>query len=290
MIRLLLVALSVLTVSGQSRNEKRDFRNRIWSGGVVPAAAPKGQIKLVSWNIERGQRFDGVAAALVREAPDIVLLQEVDLNAKRSKSIHVPEELGRQLRMPYAFAAEFIELGQGKSSSPAYHGQAVLAAAALAYPSIIRFSEQTDYWRPRWFLPDWAIFQRRIGGRLAMAVKVDLKPNPIMVYNVHLESRESERLRLEQMKEVLAHAEKYASQEITVIAGDLNVSGPDSPVIQAVLAAGFQKAVGGEITTSRGAPLDWIFVRGKVHFADGKIHSDVRASDHYPVTVQLATQ
>jgi endonuclease/exonuclease/phosphatase family metal-dependent hydrolase len=127
-----------------------------------------------------------------------------------------------------------------------------------------------------------------VGGRLALAAELEAGARRVVVYNVHLESRGFEELRLRQIREVLAHVNRYANTTPVVIAGDLNVSGPTSPVIQAILRAGFFKAVGGEVTTARGAPLDWIFVRGNLRFSEGRVHSEVHASDHYPITVRLA--
>jgi endonuclease/exonuclease/phosphatase family metal-dependent hydrolase len=109
----------------------------------------------------------------------------------------------------------------------------------------------------------------------------------VVVYNVHLESRGPESMRLSEMREVLADASKHAATTPVVIAGDLNVSGPESPVIRAILEAGFRTAIGGEVTTARGAPLDWIFVKGPVSHADGKVGKEILASDHYPLTVKL---
>ncbi|MCW5979850.1 MAG: endonuclease/exonuclease/phosphatase family protein [Bryobacteraceae bacterium] len=266
-----------------------DFRDRIWRGGsAAEAQEERNDFRLVSWNIERGQQLEGVAAALGRETADILLLQEVDRNARRSGSVDIAEDLARRFKMNYVFAAEFLELGQKTSASPAYQGQAVLASLPIRSASIVRFTHQSDYWRPRWFIPNWAVFQRRVGGRLALAAEIQAGRRAIVVYNVHLESRGPEAVRLRQMQEVLAHALKHSGAMPIVIAGDLNVASASSPVIQAILEAGFRTAVGGQATTARGAPLDWIFVRGDLGFSDGSVKSEVRASDHYPVTVRIS--
>jgi endonuclease/exonuclease/phosphatase family metal-dependent hydrolase len=241
----------------------------------------------LSWNIERGQQFQAVAATLASAPADILLLQEVDLNAARSGSRHIPEELARRLGLHYVFGAEFLESGQGTSKSPAYHGQAVLTSLPVRSASIIRFTVQSDFWRPRWFVPDWPVFQRRVGGRLALSAELEAGSRRLVVYNVHLESRGPETLRLRQIQQVLAHADKFHRGASIAMAGDLNVSGPSSPVIAAILGAGFRTAVGGDITTARGAPLDWIFVRGDVGFAGGAVRREVRASDHYPLAVRI---
>ena len=108
------------------------------------------------------------------------------------------------------------------------------------------------------------------------------------MYNLHLESKGREVLRVVQVEEVLADVAKYPEGTAIVVAGDLNVEGADSPVIGRMEKAGFRRAAGGKVTTRRGDPLDWIFVRGPVEARDARILSDVRASDHYPVVVTLS--
>jgi endonuclease/exonuclease/phosphatase family metal-dependent hydrolase len=241
----------------------------------------------MTWNIERGQQLDVVATVLKQEAPTVALLQEVDLNASRTGRKHVAEELARRLAVNYRFAAEFEELGQGSSRDPAYHGQAILTALRVSSERFIRFRDQSGYWRPRWFLPNWAMLQRRVGGRLALVIEVGAAPHPFVLYNVHLESRESESLRLRQIDEVIADAQRYPATTPVILAGDLNTRGASPPAIASLLRAGFRQAAGNEVTTTHGTAIDWIFVRGAVHFSEGFVHRDIRASDHYPLTVQI---
>jgi len=228
-----------------------------------------------------------VKAALREHSPALALLQEVDRDARRTGRRNIPEELARELGLSYLFAAEFEELGQGSRDAPAYHGQAILTALPVSSTRIIRFTRQTGYWQPRWFLPNWAVFQRRTGGRLTLAAEVQTAQQRLVIYNVHLESRGPEDLRLSQIEEVLADSRRYPDGTPILIAGDLNTRKPSSSAIAALLKAGFRKAVGDEVTTIRGAALDWIFVRGPVSFEEGAIHRDVRASDHFPLSVRI---
>jgi len=245
-------------------------------------------LQVLSWNIERGSRFPAVRETLVEKAPELLLLQEVDLNARRSGGRNVAEELARRLLLNYIFAAEFEELGQATDPSSAYHGQAILTSLPMRAARVVRFQAQSGYWRPRWFLPNWPILQRRRGGRLALVAEVGEQEAPLVVCNVHLESRGSERRRLSQLEDLLADLQAYEDSTPVVIAGDFNVSSPSSPVIRRLEQARFRKALGGAVTTKRGATLDWIFVRGDMTFRDAVVHEDVKASDHYPLTVRLS--
>jgi endonuclease/exonuclease/phosphatase family metal-dependent hydrolase len=261
--------------------------DKVFQGGSAATVAASCDTKLVTWNIERGQQLAAVTAALERLAPSVALLQEVDVHAARTGRKHVAEELARKLGMNYLFAPEFDELGQGQKGKPAYHGQAILTAWHIASARMLRFRQQTDYWQPRWFLPNWALLQRRDGGRLALAAELGTGPRRMVVYDVHLESRGPEDLRLRQIEDVLADVHRYPADTPIVIAGDLNTRRPDPPATAALVKAGFRKAMGQEVTTTHGTALDWVFVRGPLVFAEGTIHRSIQASDHFPLSVRI---
>ena len=244
-------------------------------------------MKVLSWNIERGLRLRDVTEILRRQGASLVLLQEVDLNSRRTARKNIAEELARSLRMPYLFAAEFEELGQGGRHLPAYHGQAILTSLAASSPRIIRFEHQTGFWRPRWYLPNWPVFQRRVGGRLALVAEVDFGGRPLVVYNAHLESRGSEQLRKVQIEEILADTRRYPADAPILIAGDFNTRVTSAPAVKALFEAGFHIAAGRQVTNTRGQALDWIFVRGPLTCQTGAVHRDVAASDHFPLTVVI---
>jgi endonuclease/exonuclease/phosphatase family metal-dependent hydrolase len=261
--------------------------DRIWQGGATTPIDGGCELEILSWNIERGQQLQAAASTIKQLAPAIALLQEVDVNAARTGRKNVAEELARQSGVNYIFAAEFEELGQGGRQSPAYHGQAILTALRASSPRFLRFRDQNDYWRPRWFVPNWAIFQRREGGRLALVAEVQTGSRRLVVYNVHLESRGTEDLRLRQMQEIIEDMQRYPGDTAILVAGDLNTRIASPPAVTALQKAGFRTAAGGEVTTTRGAALDWILVRGPVTFTGAKVHRDVRASDHFPLTLRI---
>jgi endonuclease/exonuclease/phosphatase family metal-dependent hydrolase len=244
-------------------------------------------VKVVSWNIERGLRLPDVSDFLQRQSAALLLLQEVDVNARRTGRRNIAEELSRSLGVPFLFAAEFEELSQGRPDSPAYHGQAILTALPASSTRIIRFEHQTGYWRPSPFLPNWQLFQRRTGGRLALVADLDVAGCRLVVYNAHLESRGSEQLRKAQIEEILADTNRYPPDAPILIAGDFNTRKTSSPVVAALLRGGFHMAVGQQVTTTRGSALDWIFVRGPLTFQKGAIHTDAKASDHFPLTAVI---
>ena len=99
------------------------FRLVIW---------PPSSLRIVDWNIDRGLQLQGVIDFLADTNADVLILQEVDLNARRTHRLNIAEEIARKLQMNYVFGREFQELVQGSETSPAYHGQATLAKWPIA--------------------------------------------------------------------------------------------------------------------------------------------------------------
>lgn len=166
-------------------------------------------IRLLTWNIERGLQLPGVLDFMGRLKPDICLLQEVDLYAKRTGRRHLAELLAERFEFNYVFGVEWQELSQGSDSRPAYQGQTVLTRCQIENPRILRFCRQSNAWRPRAYLPRWQVFQPRRGGRMALAAEVTSGRKRLVVYDLHLESREDEDLRLLQLIEVVQDCLRY---------------------------------------------------------------------------------
>ena len=243
-------------------------------------------LKLLTWNIERGIEFESIFHVLEAERADIMTLQDVDRNTNRTGRRYVDRDLSARLKKYGVWESEFQELGQGKD---AFIGNATLSTLPMTTTRALRYKAQTDAWRPVWYLPNWSMVQPRLGGRVALITEHDWNGQKLVVYNLNLESKGREVLRVVQMEEVLADASKYPEGTAIVVAGDLNTEDPDSPVIGRLEKAGFKRAGGGKETTRHGDPLDWIFVRGRVEVRDARILLDVRASDHYPVVVTITS-
>ena len=252
-------------------------------------------ISVVNWNIDCGMRLADVIGFLASQKPDLAILQEVDLNARRTRFVNVAEEIARKLQMNYVFGREFQELTQGRRASPAYHGQATLSRWTLAAPRVVRFRRQSDFWRPRWYLPRASWFQERLGGRIALVTEFHALKARLAVFNLHLESRGNEDLRLAQLKEAIDDAGTMAGQMPVLLAGDLNVDVTHPAPACALRYVGFRNAIGlpsPHTTTPRGLfrrekTIDWAYVSGGAEPLQGRVHDDIRASDHYPISFAL---
>jgi endonuclease/exonuclease/phosphatase family metal-dependent hydrolase len=272
----------------------------IVTGNFAPlrwAIWPPSSLRIVDWNIDRGQRFTEVVDFLADANADILILQEVDLNARRTHRLNIAEEIARKLQMNYVFGREFQELVQGSEVSPAYHGQATLSKWPISNPRLIRFSRQSHFWQPRWFLPRIEPFQERLGGRIALVCEINVAGSKLLTYNLHVESRGNDELRLSQIEEVLSDAARQDRGSPIIIAGDFNLDASRGAVHMAFARAGFQDAVASArtpTTPSRGLfepghRIDWAFVRGPVRAGSGRIHNQVNGSDHYPISFTLTS-
>ena len=74
---------------------------------------PPKSLRIVDWNIDRGQQLQGITDFLASAHADILILQEVDVNARRTHRLNIAEEIARKLGMSYVFGREFEESVQG---------------------------------------------------------------------------------------------------------------------------------------------------------------------------------
>ena len=252
-------------------------------------------IRVVNWNINRGLRLQRVIEFLAGAKADIILLQEADLNARRTHHLDIAREIAQKLELNYVFGREFQELTQGPRRSPAYHGQATLSRWPLSNSRILRFRKQSNFWRPRWFLPEIDPFQERLGGRLALITEANIAGKTIVTYNLHLESKGDDELRGSQLDETLEDARRYSTDAPILLTGDFNLDLSGGPAAAAISRAEFQDALANHHTATtpdsllqEGRIIDWIFTRGPIRSSKPEVHRSVSASDHYPLSLRVS--
>jgi endonuclease/exonuclease/phosphatase family metal-dependent hydrolase len=251
---------------------------------AVSGPVDVANLKIVTWNIERGAQYDSVLAVLRRLDADVLLLQEVDRFCRRTGYRDVARDLAAALDMNWISAGEFQEMGEARTRKrPAITGQAILSRFPIEAAEVLRFKAQ-DKWR-------WSInpVQPRRGGRIALKARTA----GLLLYNTHIESGGKETLQRKQVSEILAdQAREAASHTPVIIGGDFN----NGPVLRSSMFgymsdAAFADALGSAEQrgpTSRGSshPIDWIFVKNltPVH---GFVIDAKAASDHSPVLAAL---
>jgi endonuclease/exonuclease/phosphatase (EEP) superfamily protein YafD len=116
--------------------------------------------------------------------------------------------------------------------------------------------------------------------------------HPLVVYNLHLESRSMGMIQNAQLNEVLADLAKYPPNTAAIIGGDLNTKYIPKIFLHKLERAGFHSSTGERIERSHkiAMALDWIFVRGPLKFEAGQVLKNVKGSDHYPVYAKLVLE
>lgn len=167
-----------------------------------------------------------LARVIRAEAPQLVLLTEMDVGMARSGNAHTPRMLAEELGFGWVFGVEFVELGLGgpderiecedRSNDAGFHGAAILCSTPLERPVVVRLEADGP-----WFIHAERE-EPRIGGRIAVMATWDLEGAPVTVASVHLESHSDTALRASQTVTLLDAVERYAPGQPALVAGDLN--------------------------------------------------------------------
>jgi len=245
---------------------------------VRSASIARHSLEIVTWNIERGVKFQRILETLRSLDPDVILLQEVDRGCKRSGYRDVARDLAERLEMNWVSAGEFQEVGEADGQTAAVTGQAILSRDPITDPEVIVFADQSSL---RWRLNP---VQPRRGGRIALRARTA----GWLVYSVHLESGGEDRQRSSQLNDVMADQSRQGADRIA-IGGDFNNAVAFQSFMFAPLApAGFHDALGSpprQTSINHRHPIDWIFVKGAT--STGRVERVEDASDHYPLVATL---
>ena len=190
--------------------------------GGRASRSPKGSLRFVAANLERGRRLDDWVELLEAAEADVVLVSEADGGMARSGNRYVARELADRLGMAFAFAVEFVELSLdgeeerielplGTRNEFGVHGGAILSRLPLERAAVVRFE-----FDGQWYADDNT--EPRVGGRCALVATV----GDLVVVAPHLESHGGPTGRARQLVDLLDLIEPYAAGRPVVIGGDLN--------------------------------------------------------------------
>lgn len=182
-------------------------------------------MKIVSWNIERGYRPDGICALLSGLEADVYLLTELDRGNRRTGGVDMFALLSERLGMPGRFAQEFEELesvwrrlipkgGPGGG----VHGNAVFSRLPISgYRELRLPTEPPLHWDGGTIVPE--LFEPRRGSRVAQVFELELDGRPVTFLNTHLENwRCGWPLRRRQLEAAMTLLDGRAR----IVAGDFN--------------------------------------------------------------------
>jgi len=250
---------------------------------VAPLAEPPQQLKVVCFNIQRGQRILKVLGALATHpelaGAHVIALQEVDRFNVRTGSLDLASMMARELEMNLIYGIEFYELNEGvRRTGGGDHGNAILTRLPFDEPRIIPLPLGFDWSRSR--------TQPRLGRRMAMAVDLHWGKHRVPFINAHLENQCLGRSRLAQVEAILTAEESAIRRGPALFMGDLNTFFPREPKAITGLTAqhGFVDVMPARPRGTWGPffKLDWIFARDLTADASG-VSRDVRSSDHKPL-------
>lgn len=191
---------------------------------VLEHRSEREWIRCVSWNIEKGKRFEGLVKAFATDSrlsgADVICLQEADAGMSRSRNRFVALELAHVLKMNFAFAPCWIELTPGVGEDRevpggntwSLQGNAILSRFPIKSAKMVRL--------PQCFEP-FDFEEKRYGARNAVICVLDLGSKVLKVVCTHLEVRNTPGCRARQMTALL-HSLEAGSDQPILIAGDFN--------------------------------------------------------------------
>lgn len=243
------------------------------------SVAQESSLKILSYNIKHGKGMDGkfsverIAEVIRAQHPDLVALQEVDKNCKRSKNTDTPAKLGRLLKMEHCFG-KTINLGEGE------YGVAILSRFPI--------KKSTVHKLPKGGEP-----------RVALEAVVETKCGLLSLVTTHLDWT-NKKVRTQQVKTIVEEMNKRTHP--VILAGDFNAPRA-SDTMQLLVKAGWnvlKKNDGSSIRTFHGEKdreisataereeIDFIVLKDfeETEVKHGVIQELV-ASDHRPIYAEI---
>jgi endonuclease/exonuclease/phosphatase family metal-dependent hydrolase len=250
----------------------------------TPTSAPSS-IKIISYNIRwrGGEDLQKLIELFKTDKEigraDIIGLQEVDRNKKRTGNQNTARQMAEALGMYYAWTAPPPAPAKD-DKKPQEEETGVLIMSVYPLTDVQRI-----------VLPNEGPGGRR---RVALGATVKIGGRDVRVYSVHAEIRISNERRLEQFKAVIDDAQTHhAKIERVVVLGDFNtVTAKDVGETSDLFStAKFTTPFTNNLTTWKTFilefKLDWLWLRGLQATAFG-IDKKVGLSDHWPLWAVVA--
>lgn len=233
----------------------------------VLSSAESQTIRVLCWNLHHGVGGDGKLdlpriAKVIKEAnPDLVALQEVDKNCRRSGKIDQAAELAKLTGLQASY-------GKAMDYDGGEYGQAILSKQVPLSSKVHPLPGKGE-------------------PRIAFEALVSIKNINLSFTTVHLDLDAAQRL---SQAETLSKALATNSGKPLILCGDFNDT-PDSPVFR-VFAGVFKPVAKTEpvLTCPADKPdteIDHVFLHGLE--AAGAVHvlPEAVASDHRPLLVEI---
>jgi len=247
----------------------------------ISAAPASEKIKIVSYNI-RWRGGDDLKEIIEQFKSDdriggaeIIGLQEVDRNRKRTANKNTVRLMAESLKMYYAWAAP--PAPASKKEAEEETGVAILSRWPMSDVQRIVLPHEGPGGR------------RRVG----LGATIQIGQTPVRIYSLHAETRVSGKKRLDQVAAVIEDLESHKSKvERAVIVGDFNTwqMGAGDLTEKFFTEAKFTTPFDDGTDTWRWMfvrkQLDWMWLRGLQTVQHG-VARDIGLSDHWPLWVEI---
>lgn len=207
--------------------EVEQILNAVVQENFAPETNEKPEkVSVLAWNIERGNRFEGIVFALKNHRKlrdkDVLLLTELDYGMARSGNRFVAQELARELKLNYAFAPVYIALQKGSGvesevageNTKSLHGLAMFSKFPLKNVHAISLPNGKDKMLGK---------EKRLGYLRALIADIEHPSGKFRAVTTHLDAHCSRAHRHLQMKIILDHLETLPAMP-TIIGGDWNTT------------------------------------------------------------------
>ncbi len=230
------------------KTEVERILNAVVQENFAPKILEKAEtVRALAWNIERGNRFEGIVSALknheVLKNKDLLLLTELDYGMARSANRFVAQDLAKELKLNYAFAPCYIALQKGSGVESDVEGENKKSLHGLAmfstYPIKNAHAVPLPNGKDKMFGKE-----KRLGHLRALVADIQHAAGDFRAVTLHLDAHSSRRHRRLQMKIVLDHLETLPNLP-TVIGGDWNTTTYNAQTANHAIADYFRRVLMG---------------------------------------------
>jgi len=230
------------------KSEVERILNAVVQEDFAPQVFEKSEtVRALAWNIERGNRFEGIIDALKNHKDlknkDLLLLTELDYGMARSRNRFVARDLARELELNYAFAPCYIALQKGSGveaetegeNKNSLHGLALFSKYPIKNAHAIPLPNSKDKMQGK---------EKRIGFLRALIADIEHENGNFRAVSLHLDAHSSRKHRHLQMKIVLDHLETLPVLP-TIIGGDWNTTTYNAQSANHAIAGYFRRVLMG---------------------------------------------
>ncbi len=204
-------------------------------------------VRVLAWNIERGNRFEGIVDALFNHPDlrhkDLLLLTELDYGMARSANRFVARDLAEKLKLNYAFAPCYIALQKGSGvesnvageNTKSLHGLAMFSRFPLKNVRAVDLPNGKDKMFGK---------EKRLGFLRALVADIEHPCGTFRAVTVHLDAHSSRSHRHRQMKMVLDFLDTLPPLPV-IIGGDWNTTTYNAQSANRAIAGYFRRVLMG---------------------------------------------